>query len=77
MQTGTPAALSGLAQSITRGNWFDCTPTKPTRPKPPASLICLAMRSGRMRVLVSSRAKISTSTSSPSAPVSIAFLAMP
>jgi len=37
MTTGTPAALKGRAQSITRGNWFDCTPTKPTMPKPPLS----------------------------------------
>ena len=39
MQTGTPAARRGRATSMTRGNWFDCTPTKPTSPRPPASAI--------------------------------------
>ena len=40
---GYGAARNGRARSMTR-NWFDCAPTKPTRP-PPASLIWLAIRS--------------------------------
>ena len=54
-----PAALKGRAQSITRGNWFDCTPTKPTMPKPPcpesggrcgrAGRGCWSRRRGRSR----------------------------
>ena len=29
MQTGRPAARNGRARSTARGNWFDCTPTRP------------------------------------------------
>ena len=76
MQTGTPAARKGRATSITRGNWFDCTPAKPTSPRPPAAAIALMIASGRTRVLVSSIGRISTSKPSR-APRSIASVAMP
>ena len=52
------------AQSITRGNWFDCTPTKPTMPKPPLSWI--GGRCGRPNAGVGLvNGKISIATSSP------------
>ena len=41
-----------------RGIWFDCTPTSITMPAPAASIM-VAMRRGRMRVLVSSNAWMS------------------
>ena len=52
--------------STARGNWLDCTPTSATSPRPPRSRIRRAMRSGRTRVLVSSMASITISTSAPS-----------
>ena len=64
MPTWMPRARSGRARSSARGNWFDCTPTSITMPAPAASIIA-ARRSGRMRVLVSSKAWMSMSTSSP------------
>ena len=66
MATCTPARRSGAAMSTARGNWFDCTPTSATRPWPPRARIRSAMRSGRTRVLVSSMASMTRSTSSPS-----------
>ena len=65
MPTGMPRGRSGRAMSSARGNWFDCTPTSITMPAPACSIM-RAMRSGRMRVLVSSKAWMSISTSSPS-----------
>ena len=47
------AVRSRRATSIARGYWFDCTPTSPTMPAS-APATRRAMRSGRMRVLVSS-----------------------
>ena len=35
MQTGRPAARNGRARSTARGNWFDCTPTRPISARPP------------------------------------------
>ena len=52
--TGMPAARSGRAMSSARGYWFDCTPTRPTRPKFPSRLKSAMSRSIRTRVLVSS-----------------------
>ena len=56
--TAMPRSRSGRAISSARGNWFDCTPTSITMPAPAAS-ISRAIRSGRMRVLVSSKAWMS------------------
>ena len=33
------SALSRRAISMARGNWFDCTPTRQTSPRPPPSRI--------------------------------------
>ena len=65
MPIWTPASRSGFAISSARGVWFDCTPISITMPES-AALISLMIWSGRMRVLASSRAWISMSTSSPS-----------
>ena len=35
MQTGRPAARNGRARSTARGNWLDCTPTRPISALPP------------------------------------------
>ena len=59
MPTVTPASRRGLAISSARGNWFDCTPTSMTMPRP-ASAIRFAIRSGRTRALVSSIASTSS-----------------
>ena len=59
----SPLARKRRARSTARGNWFDCTPTRQTRPRPPARRDRAAMRSGRTRVLVSSSATMSISTS--------------
>src|ERR1700731_502315 len=52
-QTGSPAARNGRARSTARGNWLDCTPTRPISALPPALRIIRMIRSGRMRRLVS------------------------
>ena len=49
-----------------RGNWFDCTPTRPTMPKPSCSRNLAMMSLMRTRVLVSSIASMSMATSGPS-----------
>ena len=54
MQTGSPAARNGRARSTARGNWLDCTPTRPISALPPALRISRMIRSGWTRRLVSS-----------------------
>ena len=66
MITAMPAARNGLAICSERGYWFDCTPTRPTKPKLPLARISAMMRSTRTRVLVSSMATMSMSMSGPS-----------
>ena len=48
-----------------RGYWFDCTPTRPTKPKLSLARISAMIRSTRTRVLVSSMAMMSISMSGP------------
>ncbi len=70
-----PASRSLRAMSSVRGNWFDCTPTSPTMPKPPFCVIWRIMRLIGTRALVSSSALISIATSGPSTCLSAASAA--
>jgi len=71
------AALAQRPRQIERARELvDCTPASITMPAPASSIIA-ARRSGRMRVLISSKAWMSMSTSSPSKRRSAQSLARP
>src|SRR5262245_26082461 len=60
------SARKRRARSSVRGNSFDCTPTNPTRPRPPLLAMPLTISRGRTLVLVSSIAATSMGRSGPS-----------